>query len=149
MELNFHKINSLSLVMHSNMEPKLNNISTKTSFNDFTPCWLYVIFYHTYVTNLLQNQCHVIYIYIVRLVHTCTKYWPLRGFENKWNTIASRIKELLLPNYLIILVLKKIQRKHYPNGLMGLSNPLLFGPINLTFTLIVMTKLPYLHLVVH
>jgi len=65
----------------------------------------------------------MLYIYIVRLVHTCTKYWPLRGFENKWKTISSRNQGIIV----IILVLKKIQKKHYPNGLMGLYNPLLFG----------------------
>jgi hypothetical protein len=54
------------------------------------------IFYHTYVTIFFQNQCHVIYIYIVRLVHTCTKYWPLRGFENKLKTIASRNQGIII-----------------------------------------------------
>lgn len=97
--------------MHSNMEPKLNNISTKTSFNDFTPCWLCVIFYHTNVTDFLQNQC---YIYVVRLVHICTKYSLLRGFENKWKIIASRKQGIIitqLPNHPSV---KKIPKETLP-----------------------------------
>lgn len=39
------------------------------------------------------------YIYIVRLVHICTKYWLLRGFENKWKIIASRNQGIIIMQF--------------------------------------------------